>query len=152
VHLQHRRLIASDYFTCLAFLSGICGAALDIKLMKLGWLNPSTTWSEFEANANSKPSTQKVITKFRYLDHSAEVLVVCVHWMVSTPHHTIPQQSRNPLISFLCIPTNFAIDSLFFMGSYDLLCVIIRLIDRACVPKLSPSDRGKGVRARARAF
>lgn len=72
--------------------------------------------------------------------------------MVSTSHHNVPHQSRYPLISFQYIPTKFAIDFLFFICSYDLLRVIIRLIDRACVSKLPPSDGGKGVRARAGAF
>lgn len=66
--------------------------------------------------------------------------------MVSAPHDNIPQQSRSPLISFLHIPTNFAIDFLFFMGSYGLLTVSIRYIDRACFPKLPPAQGGKEVR------
>lgn len=66
--------------------------------------------------------------------------------MVSASHHHIHQQSRSPLISFLHIPTNFAIDFLFLMGNYSLLRVIICDIDRACVPMLPPAQGGKGVR------
>jgi hypothetical protein len=58
--LQRKRLFLSDYFICLAWLSGIWGAALDIELKKLGWLNPSTTWPKFESVANRRYLTQEV--------------------------------------------------------------------------------------------
>ncbi|KAH8694263.1 hypothetical protein BGW36DRAFT_384618 [Talaromyces proteolyticus] len=59
--LQRKRLFLSDYFICLAWLSGIWGAALDIELKKLGWLNPSTTWLKFESIANRRHLTQKLL-------------------------------------------------------------------------------------------
>ncbi|KAL5366564.1 hypothetical protein BJX96DRAFT_170035 [Aspergillus floccosus] len=38
LYLEHRKLIFSDYLLCLAFLSGVCLAALDLKLMLLGFV------------------------------------------------------------------------------------------------------------------
>jgi hypothetical protein len=114
--------------------------------MRLGWLNPSTTWSKFEADANSKQSTQKVTKQMPGLDHGAEVLIVRVRWMISASHGNVPEQSQSALLSFLRIPVSFANDFLFLMGSYGLLRVTIRYINGACFSRLPPAQGGKWVR------
>ncbi|KAJ5815464.1 hypothetical protein N7474_007241 [Penicillium riverlandense] len=62
LHLQHKKLILSDYLICLAWLSGTAEAALDIELKKLGWLDSGSTWSNFVDNTNNLRLTEKART------------------------------------------------------------------------------------------
>jgi hypothetical protein len=61
LRLQHQKLILSDYFICLAWLSAICQAAVEIEFKKLGLLNSSSTWAKYGSTTGNPYVTQAMV-------------------------------------------------------------------------------------------
>lgn len=98
LRLQHQRLILSDYFICLAWLSAISQAAIDIEFKKLGLLDSSSKWSRFESTTGNPYVTQTVrmnqqLSNYRLIFQQ----MVFVSWF---PLFTTQYLNKAALLSF----------------------------------------------------